>query len=68
MQKRILRLSEVLESTSLSKSTLYRRMDAGEFPQRLKLGGADSRAVGWFEEDVDAWMDRLKREAGDSSG
>ncbi len=62
MRCRILRLPEVLERTGLSRSTLFRRMRAGEFPQSVKLGGASSRAVGWFEDEVDAWMDGLKRE------
>ena len=61
MRDRILRLTEVLELTGLSKSTLYRRLAAGEFPQQAKLGGPSSRAVGWFEDEIDAWMDGLVR-------
>ena len=38
MRCRILRLPEVLERTGLSRSTLFRRMRAGEFPQSVKLG------------------------------
>ena len=62
MRRRILRLPEVLERTGLRRSTLHRRRRAGEFPLPVKLGGTGSRAVGWFEDDVDAWMDGLKRE------
>ena len=62
MRRRILRLPEVLERIGLKRSTLHRRRRVGEFPQPVKLGGANSRAVGWFEGDVDAWMDGLKRE------
>ena len=61
MRNRILRLPEVLDRTGLKKSTLYRRMAAGEFPQQAKLGGANSRAVGWLAEEVHAWIDGLKR-------
>ena len=62
MRTRILRLTEVLELTGLSKSTLYRRLEAGEFPQQAKLGGPSSRAVGWLENEVYAWIDDLIRE------
>ena len=62
MRNRILRLPEVLDRTGLKRSTLFRRRRVGEFPQPLKLGGPRSRAVGWFENDIDAWMDGLKRE------
>ena len=61
MRNRILRLPEVLELTGLSKSTLYRRMAAGEFAQRVQLGGSHCRAVGWLADDVFAWIDDLKR-------
>ena len=61
LRDRILRLPEVLALTGLSKSTIYRLMPVGEFPQSVKLGGSRSRAVGWFENDIDAWMDGLKR-------
>ncbi|MYA59612.1 MAG: AlpA family transcriptional regulator [Chloroflexi bacterium] len=60
MRRRILRLPEVLELTGLSRSTLYRRVEAGEFPQPVKLGGPNSRAVGWLEEDVSGWLGRLE--------
>ena len=39
MRNRILRLPEVLALTGLSKSTIYRLMPVGEFPQSVKLGG-----------------------------
>ena len=61
MRRRILRLTEVEAITGLKKSTLYRRMTAGEFPQQAKLGGPSSRAVGWLAEEVDAWIDKLTK-------
>lgn len=61
MRNRIIRLPEVLELTGLSKSTLYGRVSAGEFPQQKKLGGAKIRAVGWSNDEVYAWIDGLKR-------
>lgn len=34
---RILRLPKVLEVTGLSRSTLYRKIERGEFPRPIKL-------------------------------
>ena len=50
---RILRLPEVLARVSLSRSTVWRLVRADQFPKPVKLGG---RAVGWIEEEVDAWI------------
>ena len=61
MRNRILRLPEVLDRTGLKRSTLFRRRRVGEFPQPFKLGGPRSRAVGWFENDIDGWMDKLTK-------
>ncbi|WP_415903196.1 helix-turn-helix transcriptional regulator [Neptuniibacter sp. QD29_5] len=49
----LIRLPEVLKMTSLSKSSLYRRIDAHTFPDSVSLGG---RSVAWIEEEVLAWI------------
>ncbi|MGB6689949.1 MAG: AlpA family transcriptional regulator [Terracidiphilus sp.] len=49
---RFLRLPAVKQITGLGKTTLYARINAGEFPAPVKLGG---RAVGWIEEEVHQW-------------
>jgi prophage regulatory protein len=54
MTTRILRLPEVTARTGLGRSTLYARIQAGEFPPPVSLG---ARAVGWPEADVAAWID-----------
>ena len=61
MSNRIMRQPEGEAIIGLKKSTLYRRMAAGEFPQQVKLGGSSCRAVGWLAEEVYAWIDGLKR-------
>ena len=50
---RILRLNAVLERTGLSRSTLYRKMDAGTFPHNVKIS---TRCAGWYESAVNAWL------------
>lgn len=54
MSKTISRLPEVLQSTGLSRSTIYLRMSQGDFPQSISLGG---RAIGWIQEEVNQWIE-----------
>ena len=51
----ILRLNEVKARTGLARSTIYDRIKAGEFPAQVSLG---TRAVGWLESDIEAWIVR----------
>jgi prophage regulatory protein len=53
-QNSILRRREVLRRTGFSNSTLYNRIQAGEFPKSFSLGGG--QLVGWLESDVEAWI------------
>lgn len=53
----LLPLKTVIEVTSLSKSTIYRRMASGEFPKCVNLGGSCRR---WLQADIEAWASSLK--------
>ncbi len=57
-EHRIIRLKKVKELTSLSDSSIWRREKEGLFPSRRYLGG---RAVGWFYDEVLAWLDNVER-------
>jgi prophage regulatory protein len=60
--KTILRLTEVLRLTGLSRSTLYNRIAQGEFPHQVSIGG---RAVGWPKCEVEDWInDRISLRPG----
>jgi prophage regulatory protein len=48
----IWRESKVKDETGLSKSTRWRLMRAGQFPQKVQLG---PRAVGWRAEEIIRW-------------
>ena len=50
---RIIRLSEVLSSTGLARSTVYKYVASGSFPKPVSLG---DRAVGWVESEVQEWV------------
>lgn len=51
---RILRIGTVLDRTGLSRSTLYRKIKAGEFPNRVQIS---TNCVGWRESSVTAWLE-----------
>ena len=48
-----LRLADVTKRTALSRSTIYRRMAAGTFPQATPISDG---LVAWYETDINAWV------------
>jgi prophage regulatory protein len=50
---RIIRLKAVKARCGLSRSTLYNRIAAGEFPRPIAIG---PRAVGWIESEINTWI------------
>ena len=58
---RILRLPEVLARVGVKKTSLYGLMKKGLFPKARKLM-ANSRSVGWLEEEVDSYVAELEVE------
>ena len=57
----ILRTPAVLALIGLSRTSLWRRVQAGDFPAPFRLGGEGSRAVGWRREDVERWLEALPK-------
>ena len=53
-QLRFLRLPEVLSLVGVTRSTLYRWMEAGTFPKQISVGG---NTVVWVESAVTSWME-----------
>jgi len=47
------RLPVVCKRVGVTKSTLYRWVDSGQFPAPIKIG---ERAVAWSSQAVDSWM------------
>ncbi|MGC3094884.1 AlpA family transcriptional regulator [Pseudomonas aeruginosa] len=43
---RIIRLKEVIDSTGLARSTIYKYIKEGTFPKPVSLG---DRCVGWVD-------------------
>ncbi|MDE0353840.1 MAG: AlpA family phage regulatory protein [bacterium] len=46
----------VVAVTGLSRTTLWRLRQNGQFPNPVRLGGSTSRAVGWLRSDIEAWI------------
>ena len=57
----ILRTPSVLTLIGLSRTSLWRRVRAGDFPAPVRLGGQGSRAVGWRRADVERWLETLRK-------
>jgi prophage regulatory protein len=51
---KLLRLPAVLERIPFSRSTLYAKVSAGDFPPPVHMG---ERSVAWLERDVQAWIE-----------
>ena len=54
MQDRLLRRRQVEEITGMSRSTIYKMMQNGDFPRPVKIGPA---AVRWRSSDITAWVE-----------
>ena len=51
----LIKLPAVKKRTSLSTSEIYRHLEAGTFPQQIRLG---TKAVAWLEHEIDAWIEQ----------
>ena len=64
MQDRLLRRREVEKIMGMSRSSIYRLMQEGEFPRPVRVGPA---AVRWKASDIMAWIDSLPVAIGEFS-
>jgi prophage regulatory protein len=49
---RIIRLPQVQDLVGLRRSTIYNRIQNGEFPRPIKLG----RTSGWVQAEIETWL------------
>ena len=54
----MLRPTEVMERTGLSRTTLWRRVRAGTFPSPVELG---TNAIGWPASAITTWLENQPR-------
>lgn len=62
---KILRRKQVQDVIGLKKSQIYALTHTPDFPQRVKLG---TRAVGWLEHEVQAYIESRVKVSRDNSG
>jgi prophage regulatory protein len=51
---RILRLPDVINRVGLKRASIYAAIAQGSFPKQITLG---DRAVGWIEQEIEAWLE-----------
>lgn len=56
MHERLIRMPEVTQTIGLSRATIYRMIDKGEFPQPVRQG----RTSAWPLSEVRAYQEALK--------
>ena len=61
MTDRLLTRAEVQERCGITRTTVYRLMRSGLFPEPLKIG---PRAVRWPESEIEAWIANRPRATG----
>ena len=63
-QDRLLRREEVETRCGITRTTVYRLMRAGQFPEPLRIG---PRAVRWPANEIEAWLADRPRATGDGA-
>lgn len=61
MQDRLLRREEVETRCGLARSTIYRLMRDGTFPEPMQVG---PRAVRWPQSEIENWLSERPRATG----
>ena len=54
-EQQFIRLGEVIQITSLSKTSIYRLISEGTFPKQIQIG---KRSVVWVRSDINAWINQ----------
>lgn len=63
---RIIKLPEVKHITGLGRTSIYRFMAEGKFPESVALGGG--RSVGWVESEIQEWIQEKIEERDEQLG
>jgi prophage regulatory protein len=61
----LLRIKEVERAVGLSRASIYRLINAGDFPVQIKLS---ERASAWCSDDIDLWQqEKIQKSIGRSA-
>lgn len=55
---KFLSFRDVCGLTALSRASIYRLMETGEFPRPVKLVGEKSMRIAFLKTEVEGWMNR----------
>lgn len=50
---RLLRIIDVIALTGLSRRSIYRMIDRGDFPRQVQIS---ANMVAWYQSDIDRWI------------
>lgn len=67
MGPKLIRMKDVLQRISLSKTEVYRRIKAGTFPKQVRLGLS---RIAFVEAEIDQWVQERsddRSEAGENA-
>ena len=56
MNKKLIRMHEVLNRTGFGRAWIYRLIKQKRFPEPIKVG---ERAIAFIESEIDTWIDNL---------
>ncbi len=59
---RLLNIKEVTAIVGVHRATIYRQINAGDFPVAIKAG---PRAVRWRADEIEAWIESRERATGE---
>ena len=62
MTTKLLTRQQIEEITGLTRSTIYRLMRSGQFPEPIRIG---PRAVRWPQSEIESWIADRPRATGD---
>ena len=62
MTTRLLTRQQIEEITGLTRSTIYRLMRSGQFPEPIRIG---PRAIRWPQSEIESWIADRPRATGD---
>ena len=61
---KILRLSQLIETIGISRSSIYNRLDTkskfydSTFPKPISLSNSGRGSIGWLENEVQDWLNK----------
>ncbi|MFT5446553.1 MAG: prophage regulatory protein [Gammaproteobacteria bacterium] len=57
---RVIRTRDLCDRLGLSRTTLHRLRERGDFPEPIRLG---PNSVGWISGDIEAWLESRRESA-----